>query len=435
MSIVVLGLNHKSAPVDIRERLAFSAPEVTTALHRLKEMDHQAEFVLLSTCNRVELYYAGEQESGQIAGRLVAFLSGFHDIEPGQFKPCLYFHENEEAVRHLLMVAAGLDSMVVGEAQILGQVKDSYKLACAAKSTGKILNRLFHCAFFTAKSVHTSTVISNGRVSVAGVAVQLALQLFADIARAKVVVVGAGETGELVVRHLLKAGCTDVTVVNRSHERAAELAKRLWITVGRWEELSERIGQADIVISSVAAQECLYTRESFEQAVPRRRTGSLLIIDVGVPRNFDPAINRIADVYLYSMDELKEVAEQNLKAREEDMASGLEIVYAQAGEFMDWFHAKDIGPLIGRMQKEFHQIGRRELERFLVGPRRDASCRMQLEETVNRVVNKLLHCVIKNVDAVAKETGPMEAAKLVDTIVQRAREISCETKHDGDMHV
>ena len=435
MSIVVLGLNHKSAPVEIRERLAFSASEVTTALRRLKEMDHKAEFVLLSTCNRVELYYAGEQESGQIAGRLVAFLSGFHNIEPEQFKPCLYFHENEEAVRHLLMVAAGLDSMVVGEAQILGQVKDSYKLACAAKSTGKILNRLFHCAFFTAKSVHTSTAISNGRVSVAGVAVELALQLFAEVTRAKVVVIGAGETGELVVRHLLKAGCTDVTVVNRSHERAADLAKRLWITVGRWEELSERIGQADIVISSVAARECLYTRESFEQAVQRKKTGSLLIIDVGVPRNFDPAINKIADVYLYGMDELKEVAEQNLKAREEDMASGLEIVYAQAGEFMDWFHAKDIGPLIGRMQEEFQQIGRGELDRFLVGPRQDASCRILLEEMVNRVVNKLLHCVIKNVDAVAKETGPTEAAKLVDAILQRAREISCETKQDEDMHV
>ena len=159
MSIVVLGLNHKSAPVDIRERLAFSTSEVTTALRRLKEMDHKAEFVLLSTCNRVELYYAGEQESAQIAGRLVAFLSGFHNIEPEQFKPCLYFHEDEEAVRHLLMVASGLDSMVVGEAQILGQVKESYKQACAAKSTGKILNRLFHSAFFTAKSVHTSTAM------------------------------------------------------------------------------------------------------------------------------------------------------------------------------------------------------------------------------------------------------------------------------------
>jgi len=238
MSIVLLGLNHKSAAVEVRERVAFNASQVAAALGQLKQIEPQGEFVLLSTCNRVELYYAGEQDSQQIAGRLVAFLSAFHGLEPEQFKSALYFHENEEAARHLLLVAAGLDSMVVGEAQILGQVKASYSLACAAKSTGKILNRLFHCAFFTAKSVHTNTAISNGRVSVAGVAVELALQLFADIARAKVVVIGAGETGELVVQHLLKAGCADVTVVNRTFERSADLAQRCRIATGRWEDLS-----------------------------------------------------------------------------------------------------------------------------------------------------------------------------------------------------
>ncbi len=433
MSIVVLGLNHKSAPVEVRERLAFNAAQATTALRQLKEMDREAEFVLLSTCNRVELYYAGAQTAEQAAGRLVAFLSGFHGIEPEQFKSCLYFRENEEAVRHLLQVSAGLDSMVVGEAQILGQVKESYKLACAAQSTGKILNRLFHCAFFTAKNVYTSTAVSNGRVSVAGVAVELALQLFADIARAKVVVIGAGETGELVVQHLLKTGCTDVTVVNRSYERGAELAQRFWITVGRWEELSERIGQANIVISSVAVQDYLFTREAFEPIAKRRKAGSLLIIDVGVPRNFDPAINKIGDVYLYGMDELKEVAEKNLRAREEDVTSGLELVYAGAAEFMDWFRAKDIGPLIGRMKEEFRLISRKELERFLVGPREHASCRIPLEEMVDRVVNKLLHCVIKNVDTVAKETGPAEAAKLVDTILRQAHEIACATQEEGEM--
>ena len=418
--------------MEIREKLAFNASQATLALSRLKEMEREAEFVLLSTCNRVEFYYAGERDLQQIAGRLVAFLSGFHGVEPEQFKSALYFHENEAAVRHLLMVAAGLDSMVVGEAQILGQVKDSYKLACAAKSTGKILNRLFHCAFFTAKSVHTGTAISNGRVSVAGVAVELALQLFADITQARVAVIGAGETGELVVQHLVKAGCTDVTVVNRTYEHGVELAQRWKIAVGKWEELDDQIGRANIVISSAATETYLYTKESFERVVRKRRTGSKLIIDVGVPRNFDPAVNGIEEVYLYSMDELKKVAEQNLKTREEDVASGLEIVYASAGEFMDWFRVKDIGPLIGRMKEEFQQISRNELGRFFSGSRREASCRVPLEEMVDRVVNKLLHCVIKNVDAVAKEAGPAEAAKLVDTILRQAHEISCAAKEEGD---
>jgi glutamyl-tRNA reductase len=426
MSILVLGLNHKSAAVEMRERLAFEPSQVAVALRRLKEREPGAEFVLLSTCNRVELYYAGIQNAQDAADRLVEFLSDFHDVETEQFRPALYLYENENAVRHLLLVAAGLDSMVVGEAQILGQVKDSYKQACAARSTGKILNRLFHSAFFTAKSVHTRTAISNGRVSVAGVAVELAHQLFADLARARVVVIGAGETGELVVQHLLKAGCTDVIVVNRSYERGAELAQRRRIGVGKWEELSEQIGGANIVISSAAVPDYLYTRESFEQTVQKRRSGSLLVIDVGVPRNFDPAIQKIEDVYLYGMDELKGVAEQNLKAREADISSGLEIVYAEAAQFMDWFHAKDIGPLIGRMKDEFREISRRELERFLAGPRQQASCRIPLEEMVDRVVNKLLHCVIQNVNTVAKEASPTEAAKLVDTILKQAREISCQ---------
>jgi glutamyl-tRNA reductase len=432
MSIVLLGLNHESASVEVREWLAFDACQATEAMRQLKEMEHEGEFVVLSTCNRVELYYAGEQDSRQIAGRLVAFLSGFHNIEPERFRSALYFHEDEEAVRHLLLVAAGLDSMVVGEAQILGQVKASYKLACEARSTGKILNRLFHCAFFTAKNVHTRTAISNGRVSVAGVAVELALQLFAEIARAKVVVIGAGETGELVVQHLLKAGCTDVTVVNRSYERGAELAGRFRIAVGKWDELSGQIGRANIVISSVAAPEYLYTKESFERTVTRRGTGALLIVDLGVPRNFDPAINKREEVYLYGMDELKEVAEQNLKAREEEITSGLDIVYAGAAEFMDWFHAKDIGPLIGRMKEEFRQISRKELERFFVGARQEASCRASMEAMVDRVVNKLVHCVIKNVDAVVRESGPAEAAKLVDSILHQAREIGCGAKEQGE---
>jgi glutamyl-tRNA reductase len=175
----------------------------------------------------------------------------------------------------------------------------------------------------------------------------------------------------------------------------------------------------------VATPEYLYTRESFERKISRRKKGSLLVKDVGVPRNFDPAINKVGDVYLYSMDELKEVAEQNLKAREDDVTSGLEIVYTQVAEFMDLFRAKDVGPLIGRMKDEFQQISRLELERFLVGPRQHASCREPLEDMVNRVVNKLLHCVIQNVNVVAKEAGPAEAAKLIDTILRQAREISC----------
>jgi len=432
MSVIVVGLNHKSAPLKIREGLAFDTSEVPMALGRLRETHPQAEFVLLSTCNRVEIYCASEEPAARMIDALKAFLANFHGMDREQFERFLYCRENEDAVRHLLMVSAGMDSLVVGEAQILGQVRESYKQACAARSTGKILNRLFHCAFFTAKSVHTTTAISNGRVSVAGVAVELALQLFADLTRTRVVVIGAGATGELVVQHLLKAGCRDITVVNRTHARGLDLGQRCQIGVKRWEELDEQVGQANIVISSAATPDYLYTRASFETAVPRRKKGMQLIVDIGVPRNFDPTINEIEGVYLYSVDELKEVAEQNLKAREADIAAGLEIVYANAADFMEWFHAKDIGPLIGRMKAEFRQVGRNELDRFFVGPRHEASCRDTMESMVNRVVNKLLHCVIKNVNVVANEAGPTEAARLVDTILQQARELACKPERKGD---
>jgi glutamyl-tRNA reductase len=432
MGLIVVGINHKSAPLGIREQLAFDASEIPVALRRLREVRPKAEFVVLSTCNRVEVYCASEEALGPTGDWLVDFLSDFHGVESGQLKPFAYCHENEDAVRHLLLVSAGMDSLVVGEAQILGQVKESYRVACAAKGTGKILNRLFHCAFSTAKSVHTTTSISSGRVSVAGVAVQLATQLFADIARARVLVIGAGETGTLVVQHLQKMGCADITVVNRSHERGVALARRRQIHAGRWEELSERLGRADIVISSVATQEYLYSKMSFEGAVARRRRGSLLIIDFGVPRNFEPAVDEIDGVYLYSVDELKDVAEENLKTREADLASGIEIVYDNAADFMAWYHAKDIGPLIGRMKAEFGRVGRRELDRFFVGPRHEASCRAVMEEMVDRVVNKLLHCVIQNVNVVANETGPTEAAKLVDTILREARELACAPDRKAD---
>lgn len=432
MGVIVVGLNHKVAPLAIREELAFDASQVPTALGRLRQTHPKAEFVLLSTCNRVEIYCASEVLPERMTSALIAFLSDFHGIAPERFEPFVYAHEDEDAVRHLLLVSAGIDSMVVGEAQILGQVKESYRQACAAKTTGKILNRLFHCAFSTAKSVHTTTSISNGRVSVAGVAVELAMQLFADLTRARVVVIGAGETGELVVQHLLKAGCTDITVVNRSHGRGLDLGRRCQIAVKRWEELTEQVSEANIVISSAATPDYLYDRASFETTVRRRGRGTLLIIDIGVPRNFEPAINQIEGVYLYSVDELKNVAEQNLKARQADIKHGLEIVYASAADFMEWFHAKDIGPLIGRMQAEFRQVGRNELDRFFVGPRHEASCRCTMEAMVNRVVNKLLHCVIKNVNLVANEAGPTEAARLVDTILQQARELACKPECDRD---
>ena len=370
-----------------------------------------------------------------MAGEIAKFLSEFHNVALEEFEDFLYVHNEEDAVKHLLTVASSLDSMMVGEAQIIGQVKESYRLACAAKSTGKVLNRLFHCAFATSKKIHTTTSISGGRVSVAGIAVELIMQLFADILAAKVVVIGAGEMGELLVRHLLHVGCKNITIVNRSYERGLSVAKRYGVTARKWEGLEEQLIGANIAIASAAVQDYLFKKDSFKKIMDSRRERTLLIIDVAVPRNFEPSINEIDDVYLYSVDDLSDVVEQNRKARGEDIAKGMQIISENVTDFMDWFGAREIGPLIGRMKEKFGQIGQNELERFFVRARQDASCRGMMEIMVKRVVNKLLHCVIKNVSVVAKEHGPAEAAKLVDSIVRQAEEISSEPSDNKEnMH-
>ncbi|MHC4461956.1 MAG: glutamyl-tRNA reductase [Planctomycetota bacterium] len=432
MKIVVVGLNHKTAPIDVRERLAFDSEQTLRAVRELKNRFCEAKFVLLSTCNRVELYCASKRMGGVMAGEIAKFLSEFHNVALEEFEDFLYVHNEEDAVKHLLTVASSLDSMVVGEAQIIGQVKESYRLACAAKSTGKVLNRLFHCAFATSKKIHTTTSLSSGRVSIAGVAVELAMQLFADILAAKVVVIGAGEMGELLVRHLLHVGCKNITIVNRSLQRGLSVAKRYGIEAREWEELAEQLIGANIVIASAATQNYLFKKDSFKKIMDNRREGTLLIIDVAVPRNFEPSINEIENVYLYSVDELSEVTEQNRKAREEDITKGIEVICENVTEFMDWFKAREIGPMIGQMKKEFARISQNELERFFVGARQEASCRKVMEVMVNRIVNKLLHCVIKNVNVVAKKHGPAEAAKLVDSIVRQVEEIPAGARNEDD---
>jgi glutamyl-tRNA reductase len=429
MKIIVAGLNHKNASIDIRERLAFDAADTTKALKQLKNKFPNAEFVLLSTCNRVELYSAGSSSAGagDVDGEELAnFLSEFHGLALKEFREFLYVYRDNDAVRHLLMVASSLDSMVVGESQIIAQVKESYSLACRAKSTGKILNRLFHCGFATSKKVHTITSISNSRVSVAGVAVELAKQLFADVSSAKTVVIGAGEMGELLVQHLLHVGCKDIVVVNRSYERALDIAARFGIRGRKWEELHEQLIAANIVIASAAVQDYLFGKNSFREIVNSRRAGTLLIIDIAVPRNFEPTINELEDVYLYSIDDLSNVVEQNRKAREKDITEGMQIVEESVTDFMDWFRARDIGPLIGQMRQKFTQIGQKELDGFFAGLGQEAPCREAAESMVKRIVNRLLHCIIKNVNLVAQRHGPAEAAKLIDSIVQQAEEISSE---------
>jgi glutamyl-tRNA reductase len=432
MKIITTGLNHRTAPVKVREKLAFESDQYINALETLKRSYPEAEFVLLSTCNRVELYSVSEASGGVNAEGIADFLSEFHGFHRKNFLDLMYVYRDEQAVRHLLTVASGLDSMVVGEEQILNQVKESYRYACTAKSTGKILHRLFHCAFATSKRIHSQTSISDGRVSVAGVAVGLAKQLVADIPSAGTVVIGAGEMGRLLIKHLSHLGCSDITVVNRSYQHGLQAAQSCGVKAEHWNKLQDILVNADIVIASASAKKYLFNQTFVKKIMAQRPEKPLLIIDIAVPRNFEPEVSEIKNVKIYSIDELSCTAKENRVMRQEDIASCMQIICESTSEFMDWFRSRDVGPLIGRMKEQFSQISRNELERFFTGARQEAGCKEVLETMIDRIVGKLLHCVIRNVDNIAKEKGPSEAARLVESIVEYAEKISSQPGNKED---
>jgi glutamyl-tRNA reductase len=429
MQIILVGINHKTAPVQVRERLAYDAQLVTEGLGKLKNDYPSSEFVLLSTCNRVECYAAVDEASGPGTAELAKWIADFRNVEYAEIEEFVYRKSNEDAVTHLFTVAPGLDSMVIGENQITSQVKESYKIACKCESTGKILSRLFHDAFRTTKAIVTNTSISNRRVSVAGVAVGLAKQLFSDIKSAKVLVAGAGQMGELLVEHFQHEKCQEVTVVNRSQQRGCQLAEKHDIISQPWESLDDEMAQANIIVGAASAPEgYLFSKERIKSLMHRRRNRLLLIVDITVPRSFDPAISEIDDVYLYSIDDLAQVAQDNIKLREGDLEQAIEIICEYVSAFMDWFMTRDVAPLFGQIRGAFEQIRETEIDKFFVGPRQNAGCRELMEASMARMVNKLCHCIIKNIDLISKEHSSEEAEQLARNILADAQDILSENK-------
>jgi len=414
MKITVVGLNHKTAPVDIREKLAFNAEHAAAALGQLRKRFPDAEFVILSTCNRTELYYAADTD-GVSSDDLSRFLSDFSAVPLADFKDFLYIHHDAGAAEHLLTVASSLDSLVIGEAQIVAQVKESYRLATSIKSTSKVLNRLFHCAFATSKEVYSITSIAQRRVSVAGVAIESAKQLLEDISGARVAVIGAGEMSELLIRHLVDLGCKNITIFNRTLSRAQKMAQRYHIDSGNWSKLKSAMQQVDIIVAAAAGEEHLFDKSY----VQLRRSGPLLIIDIAVPRNFHPDVGKLEGVHLYSIDDLAQVVQENIQARREDMVQARKIIADNVASFMDWFALCEIGPLIGKFRKKFQQITKTELDYFLADEKNMPTVqRQKTEAAVNRIFNKLVHRLINNFHHIAKTHGPDEAARMIESFIK-----------------
>jgi glutamyl-tRNA reductase len=319
MNVIVIGLSHHTSPVELRERFAFADAKIPDALRSLRESGIADEAVILSTCNRVEIYAATPLEPAKAFAELKQFLKTAHAFESPLGEE-IYALAEPQSLHHLFKVASGLDSMVLGETEILGQLKDAYKLAHQHKHTGAKLNKAFQRAFHVAKHVRTHTSIQRGSVSVASVAVELAEKIFSSLAEREVLVIGAGETSEKVARALLSRGARGIIVANRSHERAQALAEEFGGRAVRFDDWAAEFETIDIAISSTSAPHHILDRAKLEPLMKARRHRPLLLIDIAVPRDIDPAVNALDNVYLYNVDDLQSIAADYLKLRKEEAA-------------------------------------------------------------------------------------------------------------------
>lgn len=330
MKFFVTGLSHKTAPVELRELLAVNLSDLLGRASELKLREGLDEVVLLSTCNRFEIYAVTTHQSRD-ANSLLESLRA----KPCNLRPHTYFYENLDAARHLFRVAAGLDSMILGETEITGQIKKAYELARGAGLTGGMLNRAFQTAFHVLKEIRSNTGIGHGAASAGGVTVELAGRIFSqDLSKQSVMIIGAGQMGETCVRHLAKRGVHSILVSNRSFERAIELAGDFGARVVRFEERLTAMADVDIVIASTSWPKTLLPRADIERVMFARRNRPLILIDISVPRNIDPEVQRLDNVYLYDIDELSAVVSENMSNREQELASCNRIIDARAGALM-----------------------------------------------------------------------------------------------------
>lgn len=333
MSLLALGINHKTAPVEIRERVVFAPDALRAALSEMVTLPDVGEAAILSTCNRTELYL--ELASENVAG-LVHWLSEYHHVDPAELQAYIYSHPGADAVRHVLRVASGLDSMIMGEPQILGQMKDAYHAAAEAGSLGTLLGRLFQHTFLVAKQVRTDTAIGASPVSVAFAAVSLAKQIFGDLGKQTALLIGAGETIELAARHLHDNGVGRIVVANRTVERAHSLAAQFEGYAIALKEIPAHLAEADIVISSTASQQPIVRHGDVAKALKKRKHRPMFMVDIAVPRDIDASVAELEDVYHYTVDDLQGVIEENLNSRREAAKQAEEIIDIQVAHFMGW---------------------------------------------------------------------------------------------------
>ena len=388
MAFLALGINHKTASVDVRERVAFTPEQLVEALQQLCRLTPSREAAILSTCNRSELYLEQDQLS---ADEVLRWLAEYHRLNLDELRACAYIHQDNDAVRHMMRVAAGLDSMILGEPQILGQMKSAYAVAREAGTVGPLLGRLFQATFSTAKTVRTDTAIGENPVSVAFAAVSLARQIFADLQRSQALLIGAGETISLVARHLHDQGVKRIVVANRTLERASQLAEQFGAHAVLLADIPQELAHSDIVISSTASQLPILGKGAVERALKQRKHKPMFMVDIAVPRDIEPEVGELDDVYLYTVDDLHEVIEENLKSRQGAAQAAEELVSAGADDFMQRLRELAAVDVLKAYRQQAERLRDEELakaQRLLAA---GGNAEDVLAQLARGLTNKLLH--------------------------------------------
>jgi glutamyl-tRNA reductase len=390
MHVLLIGISHKSAPVELRERLDFQTRGLESALGRLSDRGSLSEVVVLSTCNRAELYAACE-ELDDARSDLAGFLSDYHGVQADEVAPHLYDLVDLDAARHLFRVAAGLDSLVVGEPQILGQVKEAHGAASNARAAGPILNRLFHSSFGVGKRVRTETGLGSGAVSVSFAAVSLARKIFGDLMGRTVLVIGAGEMGKLTARHMKSQGVKQVTILSRSMAHAARTAEAIGgASAAPWDEMDVALSTSDIVITATGAAATILTKARVETVMRTRRHRPLFIIDIAMPRDVEAAAGEIEQVFLYNIDDLQATVRENMARRASEVARAETIVAEEVDKFAGWLRSRGAIPTVVALRQRFETIRRAEVERLLKVSALPPDARERVDEITRLLVEKLL---------------------------------------------
>ena len=391
VNLILVGVNHKTTPVEIREKLAFTKGKIEQSVDHLFNFPDIIEHTILSTCNRVEIYARANCQDSAIKS-IKEFICDFHGLSLVELEDHFYSYRNKEAVEHLFRVSSSLDSMILGEAQILGQVKDAYSLAKDLRSTGLVLNQLFEKAFSIAKKVREETGIAERSVSISSAAVELAQKIFDDLENRTVMLVGTGEMAELAAKHLISYGVKTVYVTSRTYDRAANLARTLNGSALDFEAFKNELHRADIVITSTSAPNFIIKKEMVEKAIHERKNKPIFFIDIAVPRDIEPDVNDLENIYLYDIDDLQVVVSANIKEREREAENAMNFISQEVTKFNNWVGTLDAVPTIVEIRKKAENIRMQEIEKTLkkISHLSEADKKL-LRQMSSSMVNKILH--------------------------------------------